>query len=295
MCLLKKRVLDLNFLCRTTRASSTTKKPNSQRQHKRLSSRYRKRAIKMGTVAELNLSREEGEEDLAPPTSSDDKSDRHETVFPSSIVWCTIPILSDVFPLVGHVGVTNSSGWIYDFIGDGTIHQSASNNLSFNRVMRVIPLDESKCKHPIDESLRRVMMHYTRTNERYNLFGQNCHDFVGILLNLSEYEGKDNWNLIDVAFLVWGIKGNGGSFVDVNAMYRTFGPVCVALAVAFVFGMLRAFLHLLLGLYGALVGWFMLYVYVLNRRRSCSIRAGTIPFIRNNKNHQGDVVAEGDV
>ena len=95
----------------------------------------------------------------------------------------------------------------------------------------MIPLDEYKCKHPIDESLRRVMMHYTRTNERYNLFGQNCHDFVGIVLNLSEYEGKDNWNLIDVAFLVWGIRGNGGSFVDVNAAYRTFGPACAVFLV----------------------------------------------------------------
>ena len=66
------------------------------------------------------------------------------------------------------------------------------------------------------------------------------------------------------------------------------GQCSVRLAVALVFGMLRAFLHLLLGLYGALVGWFMLYVYVLNTRRSCSIRAGTIPFIRNNNNHQGD-------
>ena len=40
-------------------------------------------------------------------------------------------------------------------------------------------------------------------------------------------------------------------------------------------------------------------VYVVRIRveykTGCSIRAGTIPFIRNNNNHQGDVVAEGDV
>ena len=183
----------------------------------------------MGTVAELDLSREREKEDddddlKLLSTSSATTSSEQQQKYPLSIVWCAIPILSDIFPFVGHVGITNSDGWIYDFIGDGTIHQSASNNLSFNRVMRVIPLNSINCKHPIDESLRRVMMHYTRTNERYNLFGQNCHDFVGIVLNLSEYEGKDDWNLVDVALLVWGVRGNGGSFVDPNAAYRTFGP-----------------------------------------------------------------------
>ena len=167
----------------------------------------------MGTVAELDLSREREKEDddddlKLPSTSSATTSSEQQQKYPLSIVWCAIPILSDIFPFVGHVGITNSDGWIYDFIGDGTIHQSASNNLSFNRVMRVIPLNSINCKHPIDESLRRVMMHYTRTNERYNLFGQNCHDFVGIVLNLSEYEGKDDWNLLDVALLVLGVRGN---------------------------------------------------------------------------------------
>jgi len=253
----------------------------------------------MGTVAELDLSREErggggGEEDIyddknKPSTSFNNSASK----YPTSIVWCAIPILTDVFPLVGHVGVTNSEGWIYDFIGDGTVHQSASNNLSFNRVMRVIPLHENKCKQPLNESLSRVMTHYTRRNEKYNLFGQNCHDFVGVVLNLSEYDGKDDWNLIDVALFVWGLRGNGGSFVDANAAYRTFGPVCAAFVAAFAFGVGGAFVRAVLGLYGAIAGYFALYVFVLSRRRSCSIRAGSIPFLRNsnnkNKNDDDDI------
>jgi hypothetical protein len=257
----------------------------------------------MGTVAELDLSRssreeggeEDDDDDLKMLSTSATTSSEH--TYPLSIVWCAIPILSDIFPFVGHVGITNSSGWIYDFIGDGTIHQSASNNLSFNRVMRVIPLNAVHCKHPIDESLRRVMMHYTRTNEKYNLFGQNCHDFVGIVLNLSEYEGKDDWNLLDVALLVLGVRGNGGSFVDPNAAYRTFGPACAMFLASVAFGFARAFGRVLLGLYGAVVGWFVLYVFVLNRRRSCSIRAGSIPFIRNSNNNDNDNASSqgGDV
>jgi len=256
----------------------------------------------MGTVAELDLSREREKEDddddlKLLSTSSATTSSEQQQKYPLFIVWCAIPILSDIFPFVGHVGITNSDGWIYDFIGDGTIHQSASNNLSFNRVMRVIPLNSINCKHPIDESLRRVMMHYTRTNERYNLFGQNCHDFVGIVLNLSEYEGKDDWNLVDVALLVWGMRGNGGSFVDPNAAYRTFGPACAGFLFSVAFGFARAFGRAVLGLYAAVVGWFVLYVFVLNRRRSCSIRAGSIPFIRNSNNNDNDNASSqgGDV
>tara|TARA_B100001142_G_scaffold235294_1_gene233676 strand:- start:16 stop:441 length:426 start_codon:yes stop_codon:yes gene_type:complete len=141
------------------------------------------------------------------------------------------------------------------------------------------------------------MMHYTRTNERYNLFGQNCHDFVGIVLNLSEYEGKDDWNLVDVALLVWGVRGNGGSFVDPNAAYRTFGPACAGFLFSVAFGFARAFGRVVLGLYAAVVGWFVLYVFVLNRRRSCSIRAGSIPFIRNSNNNDNDNASSqgGDV
>ena len=78
--------------------------------------------------------------------------------------------------------------------------------------------------------------------------------------------------------------------MDANAAYRTFGPACAAFIAAFAFGVGGAFVRAVLGLYGAIVGYFVLYVFVLSRRRSCSIRAGSIPFLRhsNNKNKNDD-------
>eukprot|EP01016_Furgasonia_blochmanni_P015043 TRINITY_DN1808_c0_g2_i5.p3 TRINITY_DN1808_c0_g2~~TRINITY_DN1808_c0_g2_i5.p3 ORF type:complete len:127 (+),score=9.16 TRINITY_DN1808_c0_g2_i5:118-498(+) len=37
--------------------------------------------------------------------------------FPFCIVWTTLPIISFVFPMIGHTGICNSKGVIHDFAG----------------------------------------------------------------------------------------------------------------------------------------------------------------------------------
>ncbi|CAH8431901.1 unnamed protein product [Schistosoma bovis] len=41
--------------------------------------------------------------------------------FPYSIVWTPIPLLTWFFPFIGHMGIANSYGVIYDFAGPYTI------------------------------------------------------------------------------------------------------------------------------------------------------------------------------
>ncbi|KAF6773066.1 hypothetical protein AHF37_08603 [Paragonimus kellicotti] len=41
--------------------------------------------------------------------------------FPHSLVWTPIPLLTWLFPIVGHMGITNASGIIYDFAAPYTI------------------------------------------------------------------------------------------------------------------------------------------------------------------------------
>lgn len=45
---------------------------------------------------------------------------------PTSIVWAPLPLLSWILPLVGHVGITDSSGHIWDFAGPYQINVSFS-------------------------------------------------------------------------------------------------------------------------------------------------------------------------
>ena len=231
----------------------------------------------------------EGEETCA---DDDEKNAVKKTKHPISLVWCPIPIITHVFPLIGHVGITNSEGWVNDFIGDGLVHQSSSNNLSFNKVMRVCTLNNESCMKQggVDLAIRRAMMHYTRTKETYNFFGQNCHDFVSTVLNLCEYHGKKNWHLVDVALLVWGVKGNGGTFLDWECVLYTFGPLAILLSISFLVGAFAQVLRVLLSVYVVIASWFLLYVYVFNKRRSCGVRAEMIPFLRaNNINSDNNV------
>jgi hypothetical protein len=45
----------------------------------------------------------------------------HSTGIESCVVWTPIPIISWVVPAIGHVGITDSRGTVYDFQGDFTI------------------------------------------------------------------------------------------------------------------------------------------------------------------------------
>jgi transmembrane protein 222 len=40
-----------------------------------------------------------------------------EDKYPLCIVWCTLPVFSWFLPFIGHLGVTDSSGLIHDFVG----------------------------------------------------------------------------------------------------------------------------------------------------------------------------------
>lgn len=37
--------------------------------------------------------------------------------FPMCLVWCPIPLLTWLFPFIGHVGIVTSNGVIHDFAG----------------------------------------------------------------------------------------------------------------------------------------------------------------------------------
>ena len=43
----------------------------------------------------------------------------------SGIVWTPLPLLSWLFPFIGHVGIATSDGMIHDFSGPYTIHVCA--------------------------------------------------------------------------------------------------------------------------------------------------------------------------
>lgn len=58
---------------------------------------------------------------------------RPPMLFPHCIVWTPIPVISWVLPFVGHMGVCDSNGLIYDFAGPYFVNRGA---LSFGSPTR---------------------------------------------------------------------------------------------------------------------------------------------------------------
>ena len=103
-----------------------------------------------------------------------------------SIVWTSIPLISWICPLIGHVGVTDSKGITYDFQGTNFINKG---KLLFGLPLRQfkIPIDNLTW----DLSIEEVSQIFNNVN--YNFFFSNCHYFVASVLDKSGY--KNNINL----------------------------------------------------------------------------------------------------
>ncbi|RUS26680.1 hypothetical protein BC938DRAFT_484269 [Jimgerdemannia flammicorona] len=58
--------------------------------------------------------------------------------FPYCVVWTPLPFLTWILPFVGHIGIADSHGVIYDFAGPYTI---SVDHMSFGKPTRYVPMD----------------------------------------------------------------------------------------------------------------------------------------------------------
>jgi hypothetical protein len=61
--------------------------------------------------------------------------------FPLCVVWCPIPVITHLFPPIGHLGVCFSDGEILDFLGPKFVHRGS---LGFGSVARYWRLDPKR-------------------------------------------------------------------------------------------------------------------------------------------------------
>ena len=61
-------------------------------------------------------------------------------------------------------------------------------------------------------------------------FSDNCHSHVAMALNLMEYKGRTNWNMVNLCFLLL----FRGRFVDFGAFLKTWAPLLVAISIILV-------------------------------------------------------------
>lgn len=109
-------------------------------------------------------------------------------IFPYCIVWTHLPLISFLLPFIGHTGICDSKGKIYDFAGSKYIGED---ELSFGDPIKYVQLQP--CKN-WDRAL--AMGNEKYSEEDHNLFCNNCHSHVACVLNFMKYKNKSSYNMI---------------------------------------------------------------------------------------------------
>ncbi|KAG0490587.1 hypothetical protein HPP92_007450 [Vanilla planifolia] len=175
----------------------------------------------------------------------------------------------------GHVGICREDGAVLDFAGSNFVNVD---NFEYGAVAKYLQLDRKKCCFPPtlssptchqshqhvehgsaiswDDALDVVTKQYH--HKSYNLFTCNCHCFVANCLNRLAYDGRLDWNVLNLAVLIlW-----KGRWVDGMSVFRSFCPF----AVVFCIGMLMAGWPFPIGLASfsfVLIMWFFITTYCM--------------------------------
>ncbi len=96
------------------------------------------------------------------------------------IVWTQLPLISWFLPMIGHTGITDSDGIVYDFAGPFTINR---NEMAFGRPLKYVKLnkDGAISDQEWDKSVAHANGVYRQRT--HSLCCDNCHSHVAMVLN----------------------------------------------------------------------------------------------------------------
>lgn len=138
-----------------------------------------------------------------------------------------------LIPFIGHMGITDSEGTIYDFAGPYFINVSKERT-GFGPPAKVWVMDGlakdgggSEAAEIWDSAVRAASDEFS--GRMHNLFCNNCHDHVALSLNLMHYPGT--WGMISVWF--WMMVYS--SYTSYSAILRTYLPSLIIYSILFAF------------------------------------------------------------
>ena len=114
--------------------------------------------------------------------------------FPYCLVWTPIPVLTWLFPFIGHMGICSSKGVIYDFAGPYYIGEG---DLAFGKTTRYLQLQPSCTADVWDDAVSRANACYER--KMHNICCQNCHSHCATVLDIVKYRNFSKWNMVILA------------------------------------------------------------------------------------------------
>ena len=148
--------------------------------------------------------------------------------FPFCIVWTPIPLITYLFPSIGHTGIGTSSGIIHDFAGSFFV---SVDDFAFGKPTKYVQLKLTEQeKYNWDRAIEKGDNKYNM--EEHNIFINNCHSHVAYVLNQLNYRGKNNYNMINI----WWMLITKGKYVSFCGIFKTYiGFLFIILVVLIIF------------------------------------------------------------
>ncbi|CAI4221740.1 unnamed protein product [Auanema sp. JU1783] len=141
--------------------------------------------------------------------------------YPYCVVWTPLPLISWFFPVIGHLGISTSRGVVRDFGGS---YYVADDKMTFGWPTKTWQLDVSKViggDEVYDKAVKEASDEYR--SHMHNIFCDNCHSHVALALNNMKYDGKTNWNMVNLA---WYITVHG-KYIGTQGFLKQWGPLLV--------------------------------------------------------------------
>ena len=133
--------------------------------------------------------------------------------------WSPLPFITWVLPFIGHTGIADSRGVIYDFAGPYTI---GVGKMAFGDPTRYIQLSPNQASAlGWDDAVHQGNEIYSE--RMHNLCCDNCHSHVAQCLNLMEYGGRHSYNMLTIG--VWCFFC--GKFTSPVAVLKTYLPFAI--------------------------------------------------------------------
>ena len=141
--------------------------------------------------------------------------------YPYCVVWTPLPLITSLFPFVGHTGICTSEGIIHDFSGSYSI---TVDDMAFGLPTKYVQL-EINDDDLWDKAIEKADHQYFRT--AHDLFFNNCHSHVALALNHYNYQGR-KWNMVNLA---WHIFRNGKNvgWLEILQTYIIFVMILLAI------------------------------------------------------------------
>jgi len=151
--------------------------------------------------------------------------DHKRSKYPHSIVWTPIPLLTWIFPVIGHMGIAYTNGKIRDFAGPYFVSED---HMAFGKPTKYWILDPNLAEggsSGFDRAIYEASEEYkTRV---HNLICDNCHSHCSYALNLMNYKGSRSWNMVWLACLLI----LHGRYVSIAAFVKTWLPFVILVSV----------------------------------------------------------------